>query len=149
MGMGSAVETLCGQAYGAQKYEMLGIYFQRSTIILSITGIFITLISIFTKPILKLLGQSNEIASAAALFVHGLIPQIYTFQFIYIVRSPRCKHTWSGFSFQAFSGLMEFFKLSAASAVMICLESWYYQIILLVAGLLHDPKLALDSLSIW
>ncbi|KAI8007739.1 Protein DETOXIFICATION 40 [Camellia lanceoleosa] len=210
MGMGSAVETLCGQAYGAQKYEMLGIYFQRSTIILSITGIFITLISIFTKPILKLLGQSNEIASAAALFVHGLIPQIYAFainfpiqkflqaqsivlpsalisgatfvvhlvltwvflykvglgllgaglvlslswwiivvgQFIYIVRSPRCKHTWSGFSFQAFSGLMEFFKLSAASAVMICLESWYYQIILLVAGLLHDPKLALDSLSI-
>ncbi|KAI8007745.1 Protein DETOXIFICATION 40 [Camellia lanceoleosa] len=210
MGMESAVETLCGQAYGAQKYEMLGIYFQRSTIILSITGIFITLISIFTKPILKLLGQSNEIASAAALFVHGLIPQIYAFainfpiqkflqaqsivlpsalisgatfvvhlvltwvflykvglgllgaglvlslswwiivvgQFIYIVRSPRCKHTWSGFSFQAFSGLMEFFKLSAASAVMICLESWYYQIILLVAGLLHDPKLALDSLSI-
>ncbi|GMP66848.1 hypothetical protein CsSME_00027035 [Camellia sinensis var. sinensis] len=197
MGMGSAVETLCGQAYGAQKYEMLGIYFQRSTILLSITGIFITLIYIFTKPMLKLLGQSNEIASAAALFVHGLIPQIYayavnfpiqkflqaqsivlpcalisgatfvvhlvlTWVFLYkvglgllgaglvlslswwiIVR------TWSGFSFQAFSGLMEFFKLSAASAVMICLESWYYQIILLLAGLLHNPKLALDSLSIW
>ncbi|KAI8008152.1 Protein DETOXIFICATION 40 [Camellia lanceoleosa] len=210
MGMGSAVETLCGQAYGAQKYEMLGIYFQRSTILLSITGIFITLIYIFTKPMLKLLGQSNEIASAAALFVHGLIPQIYAYavnfpiqkflqaqsivlpsalisgatfvvhlvltwvfvfkvglgllgaglvvslswwiivvgQFVYIVRSPRCKHTWSGFSFQAFSGLIEFFKLSAASAVMICLESWYYQIILLLAGLLHNPKLALDSLSI-
>ncbi|THG18494.1 hypothetical protein TEA_029833 [Camellia sinensis var. sinensis] len=210
MGMGSAVETLCGQAYGAQKYEMLGIYFQRSTILLSITGIFITLIYIFTKPMLKLLGQSNEIASAAALFVHGLIPQIYAYavnfpiqkflqaqsivlpcalisgatfvvhlvltwvflykvglgllgaglvlslswwiivvgQFFYIVRSPRCKRTWSGFSFQAFSGLMEFFKLSAASAVMICLESWYYQIILLLAGLLHNPKLALDSLSI-
>ncbi|KAF5948554.1 hypothetical protein HYC85_014511 [Camellia sinensis] len=79
MGMGSAVETLCGQAYGAQKYEMLGIYFQRSTILLSITGIFITLIYIFTKPMLKLLGQSNEIASAAALFVHGLIPQIYAY----------------------------------------------------------------------
>ncbi|KAK6932314.1 Multi antimicrobial extrusion protein [Dillenia turbinata] len=30
LGMGSAVETLCGQAYGAHKYEMLGIYVQRS-----------------------------------------------------------------------------------------------------------------------
>ncbi|KAH7860968.1 hypothetical protein Vadar_020077 [Vaccinium darrowii] len=44
MGMGSAVETLCGQAYGAQKYEMLGIYLLRSTILLTGTGFFITLI---------------------------------------------------------------------------------------------------------
>ncbi|XP_057506185.1 protein DETOXIFICATION 40-like isoform X3 [Actinidia eriantha] len=210
MGMGSAVETLCGQAYGAQKYEMLGIYLQRSTILLGATGVLVTLIYIFTKPILKLLGQSNDIASAAALFVHGLIPQIYAYalnfpiqkflqaqsivapsayisvstfvvhlllswalvykaglgllgaslvlslswwiiavgQFVYIVTSPRCKQTWTGFSVQAFSGLGEFFKLSAASAVMLCLETWYFQIILLLAGLLHDPKLALDSLSI-
>ena len=36
--MGSAVETLCGQAYGAHKYEMLGIYLQRATIVLTVTG---------------------------------------------------------------------------------------------------------------
>ncbi|KAH7860112.1 hypothetical protein Vadar_009473 [Vaccinium darrowii] len=69
-------------------------------------------------------------------------------QFVYIVTSPTCKQTWTGFSWQAFSGLLGFLKLSAASAVMICLESWYYQILLLLAGLLHNPKLALDSLSI-
>ena len=34
LGMGSAVETLCGQAYGAQKYDMLGIYLQRSAVLL-------------------------------------------------------------------------------------------------------------------
>ncbi|KAK0578835.1 hypothetical protein LWI29_016957 [Acer saccharum] len=34
LGMGSAVETLCGQAYGAHKYEMLGVYLQRSTVLL-------------------------------------------------------------------------------------------------------------------
>ena len=32
--MGSVVETLCGQAYGAQKYDMLGIYLQRSAVLL-------------------------------------------------------------------------------------------------------------------
>jgi len=34
LGMGSAVETLCGQAYGAHKYDMLGVYLQRSTVLL-------------------------------------------------------------------------------------------------------------------
>ncbi|CAK9140936.1 unnamed protein product, partial [Ilex paraguariensis] len=39
LGMGSTVETLCGQAYGAQKYEMLGIYTQRSAVLLNLTGV--------------------------------------------------------------------------------------------------------------
>jgi len=211
LGMGSAVETLCGQAYGAKKFDMLGIYLQRSTVLLTLAGIILTIIYIFSEPILIFLGESPRIASAAALFVYGLIPQIFAYavnfpiqkflqaqsivapsayistatllvhlvlsyfvvyevglgllgaslvlsvswwiiviaQFVYIVKSEKCKHTWRGFSFQAFSGLPEFFKLSAASAVMLCLETWYFQILVLLAGLLPHPELALDSLSIW
>ena len=70
-------------------------------------------------------------------------------QFVYILMSSKCKHTWTGFSLQAFSGLWEFVKLSTASAVMLCLETWYFQILVLVAGLLKDPELALDSLAVW
>ncbi|KAL3509712.1 hypothetical protein ACH5RR_029113 [Cinchona calisaya] len=210
LGMGSAVETLCGQAFGAKKYDMLGIYLQRSTILLSLTGVLLTIIYIFSKPILIFLGQSPQIASAAALFVYGLIPQIFAYavnfpiqkfmqaqsvvqpsayistatlvlhlllswvavykiglgllgaslvlsiswwiivvgQFIYIVKSEKCKNTWTGFSLLAFSGLWGFFKLSTASAVMLCLETWYFQILVLLAGLLPNPELALDALSI-
>ncbi|XXG85603.1 hypothetical protein AAC387_Pa11g0651 [Persea americana] len=210
LGMGSAVETLCGQAYGARKYGMLGVYLQRSTVLLTATGIPLAIIYIFSKPILILLGQSTSIASAAAVFVYGLIPQIFAYavnfpiqkflqaqsiiapsayissatlvlhlllswlavyklglgllgaslvlslswwivvaaQFVYIVTSERCKHTWKGFTIQAFSGLPEFLKLSSASAVMLCLETWYFQILVLLAGLLENPELALDSLSI-
>ncbi|CAL5211743.1 unnamed protein product [Lathyrus oleraceus] len=210
LGMGSAVETLCGQAFGAKKYDMLGIYMQRSTVLLSITGLVLTVIYILSEPLLIFLGESSEIASAASLFVYGLIPQIFAYamnfpiqkylqaqsivapsayisiatlfihviltyvavykiglgllgaslvlsfswwiiviaQFVYIVKSEKCKHTWKGFSFQAFSGLSEFFKLSASSAVMLCLETWYFQILVLLAGLLPHPELALDSLSI-
>lgn len=209
--MGSAVETLCGQAFGAQKYEMLGIYLQRSTILLTIAGVFLTIIYALSEPILILLGQSTRIASAASLFIYGLIPQIFAYamnfpiqkfmqaqsivapsayissatlvlhvvlswvavykiglglfgaalvlslswwiivvaQFVYIVKSERCKQSWRGFSWQAFSGLLDFFKLSAASAVMLCLETWYFQIVVLLAGLLENPELALDSLSVW
>ena len=211
LGMGSAVETLCGQAFGAQKFEMLGIYLQKSTVLLTITGFLLTFIYIFCKPILILLGESSEIASAAAIFVYGLIPQIYAYaanfpiqkflqaqsivapsayisaatlllhlllswvavykiglglvgsslvlslswwiivvaQFFYIVKSEKCKCTWGGFSLKAVSGLCGFFKLSAASAVMLCLETWYFQILVLLAGLLENPEVALDALSIW
>ncbi|XP_073298822.1 protein DETOXIFICATION 40-like [Primulina huaijiensis] len=210
LGMGSAVETLCGQAYGANKHEMLGIYMQRSTILLTLTGIPLLTIYIFSKQILIFLGESKTVASAAALFVYGLIPQVFAYaanfpiqkflqaqsivnpsayisagalvvhlfltwlvlyvlnwgllgagfvlslswwiivvgQFIYILVSDRCKETWTGFSMMAFSGLWGFFKLSVASAVMLCLEAWYYQIIMLVAGLLPDPEVTLDSLSV-
>jgi MATE family multidrug resistance protein len=210
LGMGSAVETLCGQAYGAHKFEMLGIYLQRSTVLLTLTGLVLMFGYIFSNPLLILLGQSPDIASAASLFVYGLIPQIFAYainfpiqkflqsqsiiapsayistgalalhlvvswvavyklgmgllgsalvlslswwiivigQFIYIVTSDKCKETWSGFSVEAFSGLYGFFKLSAASAVMLCLETWYFQILILLTGLLQNPELALDSLSI-
>ncbi|KAL6332196.1 hypothetical protein AAG906_001910 [Vitis piasezkii] len=210
LGMGSAVETLCGQAYGADRYEMLGVYLQRATVVLTATGFPLTVIYVFAKPILLLLGESSAVASAAAVFVYGLIPQIFALavnfpiqkflqaqrivapsaiisaatlavhlllswvavyklgmgligaslvlslswwimvgaQFVYILMSDRCKYTWTGFSLQAFSGLWEFLKLSAASAVMLCLETWYFQILVLIAGLLKNPELALDSLSI-
>ncbi|KAJ1691978.1 hypothetical protein LUZ63_016133 [Rhynchospora breviuscula] len=211
LGMGSAVETLCGQAYGAQKYEMLGIYLQRSTVLLMATAILLTVLYAFSKPILILLGESPEIASTAAIFVYGLIPQIFAYaanflvqkflqaqsivapsayisaamvvvhlvcswvvvyklgvgifgaslvlslswwvivgaQFLYIVISPRCRCTWTGFSWQAFSGLPEFLKLSTnSSAVMLCLEAWYFQILILITGLLEDAQLALDSLTV-
>ncbi|KAJ7948128.1 Protein DETOXIFICATION [Quillaja saponaria] len=210
LGMGSAVETLCGQAYGAHKYEMLGIYLQRSTILLMVTGIPLTVLYIFSKQILILLGESTSIASAAAVFVYGLIPQIFAYaanfpiqkflqaqsivapsayisastlglhllltwlvvykfglgllgaslilslswwivvvaQFVYILVSDRCKQTWTGFSLQAFSGLWDFLKLSVASAVMLCLEAWYHQILVLIAGLLKNAEITLDALSV-
>nr|XP_029122944.1 protein DETOXIFICATION 40-like isoform X2 [Elaeis guineensis] len=210
LGMGSAVETLCGQAYGAHKYEMLGIYLQRSTILLTTTGVPLAVIYAFSRPILVLLGESPEIAKAASIFVYGLIPQIFAYaanfpiqkflqaqsivapsayistatvavhlllswlavyklglgllgaslvlslswwilviaQFVYIVTSQKCRLTWTGFSWQAFSGLPGFLKLSIASAVMLCLETWYFQILVLIAGLLDHPELALDALSV-
>ena len=77
--MGSAVETLCGQAYGANKLDMLGIYMQRSTVLLMATGVPITVLYVVSRPILILLGESPEIARAAGIFVYGLIPQIFAY----------------------------------------------------------------------
>ncbi|KAL6599519.1 hypothetical protein ACP70R_045656 [Stipagrostis hirtigluma subsp. patula] len=210
LGMGSAVETLCGQAYGAHRYDMLGVYMQRSFVLLAATAVPLAVIYAFSEQLLLLLGEPERIAGAARAYVVGLIPQIFAYaanfpiqkflqaqsivapsayisaatlaahlalswlavyrlelgllgaslvlslswwvivvaQFVYIATSRRCRLTWTGFSGKAFSGLPEFFKLSAASAVMLCLETWYTQITVLIAGLLKDPEIALDSLAV-
>ncbi|PSS34303.1 Protein DETOXIFICATION like [Actinidia chinensis var. chinensis] len=78
LGMGSALETLCGQAFGAGKVYMLGVYMQRSWIILSITCIVLLPIYIFATPILKLLGQQDDIANLSGEFTLLLIPQLFS-----------------------------------------------------------------------
>ncbi|OWM79826.1 hypothetical protein CDL15_Pgr023238 [Punica granatum] len=72
-------ETLCGQVYGANRFGMLGMYMQRATFLLTATGVLLSIIYIFSKAILILLRESPQIASAAATFVFGLIPQIFTY----------------------------------------------------------------------
>lgn len=183
--MASALETLCGQAYGAKKFHMLGIYMQRSWIVLFICCIFLLPIYLFATPALKLLGQPSDLAelsgkvsmlliplhfsfafqfplqrflqsqlktaaiayvSLVALVVHvlvswllvyglklGLVGTAVTINFswwvlvfgllIYTV-SGGCPLTWTGFSVEAFSGLWEFVKLSAASGLML----WFFSL---------------------
>ncbi|ESW33908.1 hypothetical protein PHAVU_001G108200 [Phaseolus vulgaris] len=65
IGMASALETLCGQAYGARKYDMLGVYLQRSWIVLFTTSILLLPVYIFTTPLLEALGQDKTIARVA------------------------------------------------------------------------------------
>ncbi|CAB4301899.1 unnamed protein product [Prunus armeniaca] len=82
-GMGSALETLCGQAFGAGEIHMLGIYMQRSWIILLVTSLFILPIYIFATPVLKLLGQEDDIANLAGEFTIQTIPSLFSFAIIF------------------------------------------------------------------
>ncbi|KAH1233525.1 Protein DETOXIFICATION 34 [Glycine max] len=59
-----------------------------------------------------------------------------------------CKEEWSGFSWMAFRDLLAFAKLSLQSSVMGCLEQWYMTCIMLLAGLLDNPVIAVGSYSI-
>lgn len=79
--MGSATETLCGQAFGAGQVNMLGVYMQRSWVILFVTSIFLLPIYIFSAPILKLLGQQKDIADLAGSFSVLVIPQFLSLSF--------------------------------------------------------------------
>ncbi|KAJ4970617.1 hypothetical protein NE237_003716 [Protea cynaroides] len=86
MGMPSGLETLCGQAFGAKQYHMLGIYLQRSWLMES--GFFLLLIPIFifSAPILKLLGQTEEITVMANIISLWYIPIIFSYVFLYTLQ---------------------------------------------------------------
>ncbi|XP_020090670.1 protein DETOXIFICATION 33-like isoform X1 [Ananas comosus] len=209
LGMGSALETLSGQAYGAGKPHMLGIYLQRSWIILLLTGLVLSTVCIFATPILKLLGQTDEIAELAGRFSIWMIPELFAFavdfpiekflqaqskvgvmagisatvlavhlplSWVFIIKlnmglvgaaitlnlawfllvagqlaylfSGKCRDAWTGFSWLALTDLVDFLWLSVASAVMLCLEYWTMMVVILLAGLLKDPEIAVDAASI-
>ncbi|GMN44563.1 hypothetical protein TIFTF001_013747 [Ficus carica] len=78
LGMGSALETLCGQAFGAGQVHMLGIYMQRSWIILLVSCIILLPFYVFAAPILKLLGQADDVADLAGNFTILVIPQLFS-----------------------------------------------------------------------
>ncbi|KAG2701929.1 hypothetical protein I3843_06G063200 [Carya illinoinensis] len=209
LGMGSALETLCGQAYGAGQVDMLGIYMQRSWVILVTTALFLSLLYIFAEPLLKLIGQTDAISEAAGVFAIWMIPQLFAYamnfpiakflqsqskimvmaviaavvlvlhaffswllmlklgwglvgaavvlnsswviivvaQLIYIFCGT-CGRAWSGFSWKAFQNLWGFVRLSLASAVMLCLEVWYFMALILFAGYLKNAEVSVDALSI-
>ncbi|XP_044481761.1 protein DETOXIFICATION 24-like isoform X1 [Mangifera indica] len=209
LGMSSATETLCGQAFGAGHYHMMGVFLQRSWIVDGVTTTILLPIFIFTKPILKLLGQNEEIAEASGSISLWLIPFVYNFvfgltiqmflqaqlknmvigwlssisfplhvllswlfvnklglgvggamaslnisawsvvigEFVYIFGG-WCPHSWKGFTTAAFTDIFPVIKLSLSSGVMLCLELWYYSILVLLAGYLKNATVAISAFSI-
>lgn len=111
MGMGSALETLCGQAFGANHRGVLGIYLQRSWVILTTAVFPILFLFVFATPVLKFLGQSAEISKEAGKLALWMIPQ----QFAYAMIIPLSKFL------QAQSKVME---MASISALALCLHSF-------------------------
>ena len=56
-GLASAMETLAGQAFGAQQHRQLGIILQRVQLILVLCCIPIALVLVHTEAILLIFGQ--------------------------------------------------------------------------------------------
>jgi MATE family multidrug resistance protein len=112
--MGSALETLCGQAFGAGQIDMLGIYMQRSWVILITTSLLLSVLYIFAAPLLKLIGQTEEISETAGLFAIYMIPQL----FAYAANFPIAKFL------QSQSKIMVMALIAAVALVFHTLFSW-------------------------
>ncbi|XP_077220333.1 protein DETOXIFICATION 16-like [Tasmannia lanceolata] len=210
LGMGSALDTLCGQAYGAKQYHMLGIHTQRAMFVLLLVSIPLAFIWAYTGHILIALGQDPAISMGAELYARWMIPSLFAygllqcyvkflqtqsivfpmmissgitalihifmcwilvfksglgnkgaalanvisywinvlFLVLYVKLSPTCKNTWTGLSKEAFHDVLDFISLAVPSAVMVCFEYWSFEMVVLLSGLLPNPKLEMSVLSI-
>lgn len=87
LGMATALSTLCGQAYGAKEYGMMGVYLQRSWVVLFGTALALLPLFIFTSPILMLLGQDERIAHEAGIISLWSIPVMFAFIISFTVQT--------------------------------------------------------------
>ncbi|KAL1531119.1 protein DETOXIFICATION 25-like isoform X1 [Salvia divinorum] len=209
IGMSSATETLCGQAYGAKQYHMMGIFLQRSWLVDLLSMTILLPLFLLGAPIFRLLGQEEDIAVSAGYISLWFIPfnyaivfaltiQMYlqaqqknriiaylsvlqfvvhfplSYLFVYILEwgvggamlalnmsqwvtiigefiyifGGWCPASWTGFSMAAFKDIFPVVKLSIASGLMVCLELWYYAILVLVAGYMKNAEVAISAFSI-
>nr|QEY08343.1 MATE efflux family protein member 5b [Crocus sativus] len=79
IGLGSALDTLCGQSFGAKQHHMLGIHMQRAMVVLMLVSIPLAIIWSYTGPLLIALGQDPEISEEAGLYATWLIPTIFPY----------------------------------------------------------------------
>ncbi|KAL8034430.1 hypothetical protein ABFX02_12G028000 [Erythranthe guttata] len=89
------------------------------------------------------MGSSGE---AIAICVSNWL--YVAFLTLYVKFSASCKDSRLSFSVEAFSGIGEFFRLAIPSAAMVCLKWWSVKVLILMSGLLANPKLETSVLSI-
>ncbi|KAL1569411.1 protein DETOXIFICATION 14-like isoform X1 [Salvia divinorum] len=67
---------------------------------------------------------------------------------LYVNYSSACQKTRASFSMDVLLTMWDFFRFAVPSAVMVCLEWWSFELVILLSGLLPNPQLATSILSI-
>lgn len=97
---------------------MLGLCLQWSLVILNITTLLLTLTYAFATPILKALGQIDEITELAGKFSLWTIPQLFAFAINYLL---------ARFS-QAQGKLFVMFAISGADFIVHVIFGWLFML---------------------
>lgn len=209
-GMACALETLSGQAYGAQQYRQLGLQINTAIFSLLLVCLPVSLVWIYMGEILIFMGQDPLISLEAGKFARMLLPALFAYAtlqplckylqtqsliipllvcgcaslcfhipfcwamvfksglghlgaalaigmsywlnvillILYVTYSTACARTRVPISLELFQGIREFLRFAIPSAVMICLEWWSFELLILLAGFLPNPELETSVLSI-
>ncbi|KAK2415260.1 protein DETOXIFICATION [Trifolium repens] len=150
--MAGALETLCGQTYGAQEFSKIGNYTCSAMITLILVCFPISLMWIFMDKLLMLFGQDTEISHVAREYCICLIPALFGHavlqSLIRYFQIQKCEKTKIVFSYNAILCITEFCQFAIPSGLMFCLEWWSFEILTIVAGLLPNSQLETSVLSV-
>ncbi|KAG5528013.1 hypothetical protein RHGRI_028819 [Rhododendron griersonianum] len=158
--MAGALETLCGQAYGAEQYKKLGIYTYAAIVSLLLVCLPVSVLWIFLDKLLLVLGQDPLISQRAGKYAIWLNPALFPYANLqslwlnvillgfYVKYSSLVERTRTSFSRDVFLSTDEFIRFAVPSAIMVCLEWWSFELFILLSGLSPNPKLETSILSI-
>ncbi|OMO79425.1 Multi antimicrobial extrusion protein [Corchorus capsularis] len=209
-GLAMGMEPICGQAFGAKRYKLLGLTMQRMILLLLLTSILISSLWFNMRSILLFCGQNEDIANEAQSFLLYSLPDLLAQSIlhplriylrtqsitlpltycsalaillhipinyllvsvlnlgikgialgsiwtninlvgsliVYVKISGVYKKTWGGISSDCLKGWKSLLNLSIPSCISVCLEWWWYEIMILLCGLLLNPQATVASMGI-
>ncbi|XVE70284.1 hypothetical protein DITRI_Ditri10aG0060200 [Diplodiscus trichospermus] len=209
-GLAMGMEPICGQAYGAKQWKLLGLTLQRTVLLLLSASIPISLMWVNMKAILLRCGQDQEISSVAHTFILFSIPDLFFLSLLHPLRiylrtqsitlpvtycsaisvllhvplnfllvvhfklgvaGVAIAMVWTNLnlflllsSFVYFSGVHKdswvipstdcvrgwssLLALAVPTCASVCLEWWWYEFMILMCGLLVNPKATIASMGI-
>lgn len=209
-GLAMGMEPICGQAYGAKQWKLLGLTLQRTVVLLLSTSIPISFMWLNMKTILLWCGQDHQISSVAQTFILFSIPDLFflsllhplriylrtqsitlpltycsaisvllhvplnfilvvklkmgisgvaiamvwtnlnlfIFLFAFVYFSGVYKDSWVFPSMDCLRGWSSLLALSIPTCISVCLEWWWYEFMIMLCGLLVNPKATVASMGI-
>ncbi|XP_021284405.1 protein DETOXIFICATION 48 [Herrania umbratica] len=209
-GLAMGMEPICGQAYGAKPWKLLGLTLQRTVLLLLSASIPISFMWVNMKGILLWCGQDQEISSVARTFIIFSIPDLFFLSLLHPLRiylrtqsitlpvtycsaisvllhvplnfllvvhfklgvagvaiamvwtnlnlflllssfvyfSGVYKDSWVTPSTDCLRGWSSLLGLAVPTCASVCLEWWWYEIMILLCGLLANPKATIASMGI-
>ncbi|XVE95122.1 hypothetical protein REPUB_Repub02eG0069300 [Reevesia pubescens] len=209
-GLAMGMEPICGQAYGAKQWKLLGLTLQRTVLLLLSTSIPISFMWVNMKNILLWCGQDREISSVAHTFILCSIPDLFFLSLLHPLRiylrtqsitlpvtycsaisvllhvplnfllvghfklgvvgvaiamvwtnlnvflllssfvyfSRVYKDSWVTPSTDCLRGWSSLLALAVPTCASVCLEWWWYEFMILMSGLLVNPKATIASMGI-
>ncbi|KAL8543904.1 hypothetical protein ACS0TY_004452 [Phlomoides rotata] len=209
-GLAVGMEPICGQAFGAKRYTLLGLSLQRTILLLLLTTLPISFLWLNMNTILLFCRQDAAIAAQAQSYLLYSLPDLFlqallhplriylrsqsitlpltlcaaisiffhvpinyllvtklnlgikgvalsavwtNFNLVlslilYILFSGVYKKTWGGLSMECFRGWKSLLNLAIPSCISVCLEWWWYEIMILLCGLLVNPRATVASMGI-
>ncbi|XP_042512347.1 protein DETOXIFICATION 19-like isoform X2 [Macadamia integrifolia] len=128
-GLSGALETLCGQGFLQTQTVIIPLVVCSVVPLVVHVGITYTMIS--HTP----LGfRAAPLAASISLWISFLMLALY------VNYADKFKHTWEGFSMECFRYVLPSLKLAIPSAVMVCLEYWAFEYLVLIAGLMPTSE---------
>ncbi|CAI9768206.1 unnamed protein product [Fraxinus pennsylvanica] len=85
-GLAMGMEPICGQAFGAKKYKILGLSLQKTILLLIFTSFPISVLWVNMKKILLLCGQDESIATQSQTYLLYSLPDLFAQSLLHPLR---------------------------------------------------------------